>query len=441
MATNTYVALDKVTVGTATPSITFTSISGAYTDLILIIKATTLSANYNLRFNGDTGTNYSDTNLWGNGASAVSGRSSNNTVIGLTFTSSGEPMSKIQIQNYASTNIYKGVLIRQDDASNATMATAGLWRNTAAITSISIISPGNIPVGSTFSLYGIAANTNNESSPKATGGYVSSDASYWYHAFPYSGTFIPNQSLTADCLVIAGGGGGGAVVGGGGGAGGLLPFASQSLTATSYAVTIGAGGAGGTGTSDGALGGDSQFAALTLVKGGGGGGGYRTPNGKPGLTGGSGGGAGGTDSGSAGSGGAATSGQGFAGGSGGNVQSSGAFYVAGGGGGAGAVGGNAVNNVSAGIGGAGVNTYSSWATATGTGVNGYYAGGGAGCLAVGAAPVGGLGGGGNGGSNNVAISATNGVSATGSGGGGQRDVNSGTGGSGGSGLIIVRYAK
>jgi hypothetical protein len=39
MATNTYVALDKVTVGTATPSITFTGISGAYTDLVVVVSA------------------------------------------------------------------------------------------------------------------------------------------------------------------------------------------------------------------------------------------------------------------------------------------------------------------------------------------------------------------------------------------------------------------
>ena len=44
MATNTYVALDKVTVGIATPSITFTGISQAYTDLVIVTNFA-LSAN------------------------------------------------------------------------------------------------------------------------------------------------------------------------------------------------------------------------------------------------------------------------------------------------------------------------------------------------------------------------------------------------------------
>jgi hypothetical protein len=72
-----------------------------------------------------------------------------------------------------------------------------------------------------------------------------SDGTYYYHMFPFTGTFTPTQSITADVLVIAGGGGGGGNWGGGGGAGGLLYFSSQSLTATGYTCTVGAGGTGG----------------------------------------------------------------------------------------------------------------------------------------------------------------------------------------------------
>jgi hypothetical protein len=96
---------------------------------------------------------------------------------------------------------------------------AGLWNNTAAITSLTIAVTGaSQTIGSTFYLYGIS---NVTSGSKATGGVVSSDGTYWYHTFPFSGTFTPTQSLTADYLVIAGGGGGGVHHGGGGGAGGL----------------------------------------------------------------------------------------------------------------------------------------------------------------------------------------------------------------------------
>jgi len=153
----TYEPISTYTVGSPQASYTMSSIPATYTDLVLIIQATTISANYNLRFNGDTGTNYSDTSLWGNGSSAASYRSSNNTVIGLTYTSSGAPISKIQIQNYSNATTYKTVLTRQDDSVNATGGNVGLWRNTAAISSITIVSTGNIPTGTTLTLFGIKA--------------------------------------------------------------------------------------------------------------------------------------------------------------------------------------------------------------------------------------------------------------------------------------------
>ena len=85
MATNTYVALDKTTVTTATPSITFTGISGAYTDLVIVATNVVASASYpniQLRFNGDTGANYSATILEGTGSAARSARKTSVTLIG-----------------------------------------------------------------------------------------------------------------------------------------------------------------------------------------------------------------------------------------------------------------------------------------------------------------------------------------------------------------------
>jgi|688.fasta_scaffold550385_2 hypothetical protein len=155
--TATYSLIESQTLGSAQASVIFSSIPATFTDLILITKTPTISSNYNLRFNGDTATNYSYTGLYGDGTSASSGRSTNNTVIGLTYTSSGAPMGRLQIQDYASTNVYKSVLLRQDDSSTATMAIVGLWRSTAAINSITIVSGGTIPTGSTFKLYGIQA--------------------------------------------------------------------------------------------------------------------------------------------------------------------------------------------------------------------------------------------------------------------------------------------
>ena len=50
---------------------------------------------------------------------------------------------------------------------------------------------------------------NFVSSPKATGGTVTSDSTYWYHTFTSNGTFTPSQALSCDVVVVAGGAGGG----------------------------------------------------------------------------------------------------------------------------------------------------------------------------------------------------------------------------------------
>jgi hypothetical protein len=433
---NTYTELLKTTVGTATSSVTL-SLSGisGYTDLVVV--ASTLTGNdladFTLRFNSDSGSNYSTTSLEGGGTSAVSQRQSNQTQMYFVGFQSGtytEPFTSIlQIMNYSNTTTNKTVLTRS--SSNAASAYVGLWRSTAAITSVTIYSASStFSVGSTFSLYGIA--NADLGSAKATGGIITEDANYWYHTFGASGAFIPKQSLTCDVLVVAGGGGGGDS--GGGGAGGLLGFASQSLTAISHTVTVGAGGAGGANDQAGNLGSDSQFASLTLVKGGGRGRGYAlTTTGD----GGSGGGGSGNHANSQ-SGGSPTSGQGNSGGNGT------ATFIGGGGGGAGGAG-NAGSGASA-TGGIGSSAYSSWGLVTGTGQNVsgtvYYAGGGGagGSQSAGTNnTAGGLGGGGTGNATN-ASGLKNAIANTGGGGGGADGSGEG-GGAGGSGLVIVRYSK
>jgi hypothetical protein len=443
MPTNTYVALDKATVTTATPSITFTGVSSAYTDLIIVasIKAeSTTIATPALRFNGDTTSNYSATWLYGNGTTALSSRASTQTylytgdyVAGVESTNFSTFIS--HIMNYSNTTTFKTVLSRNSQINSAdgeTGATVGLWRKTPeAISTILYTSTNgaNFAVGSTFSLYGIRAEGVSPA-PKATGGAIYSDADYYYHAFGASGTFTPTQSITADVLVVAGGGGSSH---GGGGAGGLLGFASQSLTATGYTVTVGGGGAGASSRAvKGVTGGDSQFGALTLVKGGGGAGSGNAGT-QDGLTGGSGGGGGpvGASVGTAGSG---TSGQGNAGG---NSGTGAITYPGGGGGGAGAVGAVGVNATGGGAGGVGLSTYSSWGTATGIGQNvsgTYYLAGGGGGGSDAGAGAGGFGGGGAG----SATASTAGTANTGGGAGGSSNNN---GVAGGSGVVIVRYAK
>lgn len=261
---------------------------------------------------------------------------------------------------------------------------------------------------------------------EVTGGNLSEDANYFYRTFRSSGTLtVTGGSLLTDVLVIAGGGGGGVGSGGGGGgAGGIVYLAAQSMSANRYTVTVGGGGAAATVTL-GSQGGNSSINGFTTAVGGGYGSGYN------GGSGGSGGGGGGVGAGNVG--GAGTAGQGSSGGNGNATSQSG-----GGGGGATVAGGPGIIG-SAGAGGGGTVAYSSWASVTGTGANGYYAGGGGG----GAHPswvagLGGLGGGGNGAATSNAVA---GVAGTGSGGGGGAGNTAYPAASGGSGLVIVRYAK
>jgi hypothetical protein len=430
MATNTYVALDKKTVTSSVSAVTFTTIPQGYTDLVVVFNGTLASINGNIQmqFNSDTGTNYSITNLFGNGSVAVSQRAANLNYIylsyGLGIASATNSTILININNYSNSTTYKTTISKMVNGSNdgagGVEQIVGLWRNTSAISSITLTGSSNINVGSTFSLYGVAANTGDVT-PKATGGVVTSDSTYYYHTFANSGTFTPSVNLSADILVVAGGGSGANGAGGGGGAGGLLGFTGQSLTSgTGYTCTVGAG------SSVNSNGNNSQFASLTASVGGGSGAYGNTT----GYNGGSGGGGAGNGSGNAG--GTGTSGQGNNGGS----ASSNSYPgdAGGGGGGATAAGGNGTYALG-GNGGAGSNAYSSWATVTGTGVSGYYAGGGGGY----GRSTSGNGGNGGGGNSNTSTGGTAGMPATGGGGG--ADGLSASHCTGGSGVIIVRYAK
>ena len=448
---NNYVLLERVIVGNGgVASVSFTNIpQTGYTDLKIEMSArnnyaSTWSAGW-MRFNGTT-TGYSDRSVEGTGSGTNSFANQaggaymyigTNQGIGSTTNTFGS--KTIYIPNYTTAN-NKSVSIDNITENNATAAyselTAGLWSNTAAITSITISDQaGSFVANSTFSLYGLAAvGVTPTVAPKASGGSITTDGTYWYHTFRSSGFFVPQVGLTCDALVVAGGGAGAWGNGGGGGAGGLLGFTAQSLTSgTSYTATVGGGAARiTTGVSQQeANGSNSQFATLTLALGGGGGGTISNTqlNGKDGGSGGGGGGKDSVDGATVNFGGAGTAGQGFAGGNGVKLNTTNA---GGGGGGSGAVGFNA-SGTTAGIGGIGLNTYSTWLTATGTGVSNYIAAGGGGG-GNGTGSAGGLGGGGAGGTNAVGTAAT---ANTGSGGGAGGGGNNGS--NGGSGLVILRY--
>lgn len=169
---NTYQAIATTTLGSNATTVTFSSISSAYTDLVFIIRCnwtTTGNAPVILTFNNDSTSNYSYVRLFGNGSTATSDEITSNTPNGMDIgympgTDGTAPGTIIfNIMNYSNTTTYKTSLDRWE--SNASVsgkqyvaAEAGLWRSTAAINRIDLVFPSSaFATGSTFTLYGIKA--------------------------------------------------------------------------------------------------------------------------------------------------------------------------------------------------------------------------------------------------------------------------------------------
>ena len=161
----TYEPISTTTLTSNTTPVTFSSIPQTYTDLVLILNlGSTPSAQLTrMRFNGDAATNYSDTKVRGNGTTAYSTRISSDSEITLNeFAYASTTLGKCNIivnfMNYTNTTTYKTILFRSNNADLGTELGAGLWRSTAAISTIEVFNPGNnFLSGSTFTLYGIKA--------------------------------------------------------------------------------------------------------------------------------------------------------------------------------------------------------------------------------------------------------------------------------------------
>ncbi len=281
----------------------------------------------------------------------------------------------------------------------------------------------------------------------ATGGTITTSGDFKIHTFTGPGTFTvtcagnSKGSNTVDYLVLAGGGGGGHGrvpgspdgLGGGGGAGGHRSNYPQpatgglSITATSFPVTVGGGGSGGF-QGPGNSGSNSVFSSITSAGGGYGGRGGTGPESHDGADGGSGGGGGGRGNAAGGSGNTPPVSP-SQGNDGGNSQApdGGSQAASGGGGGAGGAASNAtVNNGTPGGNGTANSINASPVTRAG-------GGGGAGLSSSGSGGPGG----GTAGVNNGASSSAAANTGSGSGGGGGGSAPQV--GSGGSGIVIIRY--
>lgn len=175
-STSSYESIASQTLASDTATITFSSISGTYKHLqirVLAKNAFTTNRGVSLsriRFNSDSGSNYSYHRLIGDGTSVTASGGASQTYL-YCFDTNGFGASDnstfstgiIDIIDYASTTKNKTLRcfsgVNQNSATTSEQSTgldSGAWFSTSAITQIDITSGGgNWKSGSTFALYGI----------------------------------------------------------------------------------------------------------------------------------------------------------------------------------------------------------------------------------------------------------------------------------------------
>lgn len=170
-ATSAFDSLGSVYVSTATSTITFSSIPQTYQHLEIRSHAASSASNnqyVKLVLNSDTGANYAEHHLSGNGTSTPSGANSSLSNGGF-FWAMGIPGTSLtsvfaagatSILDYSSTSKYKTVLSFDGfdaNGSGGIELVSNLWQSTSAVTSITLtVNEGyNFRQYSSFSLYGV----------------------------------------------------------------------------------------------------------------------------------------------------------------------------------------------------------------------------------------------------------------------------------------------
>lgn len=166
----TYTLIASNVLSSSAASVTFSTIPSTYTDLLLRLSTRTdladTSVNIYTTFNGDTATNYSGTFVQGNGVGTASNRGTSQTYLpvgpwsqGTNYTSDVFASDELYIPSYtaAQNKPVGGFAVAENNATGGhDIAYAGLWRNNAAITSMTMTPySGNFVSGSSFYLYGI----------------------------------------------------------------------------------------------------------------------------------------------------------------------------------------------------------------------------------------------------------------------------------------------
>lgn len=159
----TYEPIATTTLGSAAATISFTSITSAYTDLRLVLTGTpTGNLQFKIFFNNDSATNYSGTEIDGNGSVAGSNRYSNESAIYADWAylaaSSQPALVTCDVFSYAGSTFKTALLTMTQDRNGSGFVErgVGLWRSTSAINRMDIVASLNsFATGTTATLYGI----------------------------------------------------------------------------------------------------------------------------------------------------------------------------------------------------------------------------------------------------------------------------------------------
>lgn len=168
MPATTYDCIGTTTTSGNATSVNFSSIPATFTDLLITInmRHSNGTTSVALRFNGDTGGNYSYNSLEGASNGLYTNRGTGGVQMfpaGYNNIATGTSQSNafFHIMNYASTAMNKTVLGQQTGIVSTggypgLGSGVGMWSSTAAINSVNVaVYSGNFVDGAVISLYGI----------------------------------------------------------------------------------------------------------------------------------------------------------------------------------------------------------------------------------------------------------------------------------------------
>lgn len=165
MPTSTYDLISSNVLSSSSSSITLSSIPATYRDLVLVMDLLAFdNSQYSaqVRANNDSGSNYFDVFMRGNGGSGIS----SNATVGAfrvinAATTTEKAFTIFHFIDYSATDKHKTALQRTGAPSASDTGVYLMhhrWANTAAISSLSISTAfGQFAAGSSFYLYGIVS--------------------------------------------------------------------------------------------------------------------------------------------------------------------------------------------------------------------------------------------------------------------------------------------